>query len=310
MSYWSKLPGRVSSAAAGGDEQTQVSTASAAGMQDSASSEDFDGLTASTDAKNAEGRVDLPDATTTSPALATLTVVNSIPPVEGFADDGAEAPRVFYVQQHESVLGRHTIGGGPAVSRQHAALSLRRDGTTGNSWWLKPLGHNEVFVNDRRFFASGDDEATDFVEIWSGDVIKLGRTRTLRFQTDTTAGQSNTWVQLLGIIEPADSNTGDTGGSNGFARAVGSSAGQGPSRHVSDARDLVRSIVRVQSALHIEPSLSLRDTLVKAEELLQLPKTIHRTGEGAADCERIEAFAKSAGRVLKLLEARWHLLDQ
>ena len=310
VSYWSKLPGRVSSAAAGGDEQTQVSTASAAGMQDSASSEDFDGLTASTDAKNAEGRVDLPDATTTSPALATLTVVNSIPPVEGFADDGAEAPRVFYVQQHESVLGRHTIGGGPAVSRQHAALSLRRDETTGNSWWLKPLGHNEVFVNDRRFFASGDDEATDFVEIWSGDVIKLGRTRTLRFQTDTTAGQSNTWVELLGIIEPADSNTGDTGGSNGFARAVGSSAGQGPSRHVSDARDLVRSIVRVQSALHIEPSLSLRDTLVKAEELLQLPKTIHRTGEGAADCERIEAFAKSAGRVLKLLEARWHLLDQ
>ena len=309
VSYWSKLPGRVSSAAAGGDEQTQDSAASAAGMQDSASSEDFDGLTASTDAKNTERRADLPDAATHAPALATLTIINSAPLVEGFADDGAAAPEVFYVQQHDSVLGRHTIGGGPAVSRQHAALTLRRDDTTGNSWWLKPLGRNEVFVNDRRFLASGDDGATAAVEIWSGDVIKLGRTRTLRFQTDTTTGQSNTWVELLGIIELADRNTGDTGGSNGFTRAV-SPAAEHESRHVSDARDLVRSIVRVQTALHIEPSLSLRDTLVKAEELLQLPKTIRRTREGAADCERIEAFAKSAERVLKLLDARRYLLDQ
>ena len=73
------------------------------------------------------------------------------------------------------------------------------------------------------------------------------------------------------------------------------------SRHTSDARTLVRNIVRVQTALHIEPSLSLRDTLAKAEELLKLPKTIQRPGE-CTEFKGTEGFAKSAERILKLLE--------
>jgi hypothetical protein len=223
-----------------------------------------------------------------------LAAVKRLAPAGGFADDIAGTPELILVQEPFTELGRHTVGGGSSVSRKHATLSLRYDDTTGHSWWLKPLGRNKVSVNGRHFFANGDDEDTIPVEIWSGDVLKLGKMRTLRFLTDITAGQRNTWSELLRSVELADINS-DTGADNANA---------------SDARNLVRNIVRVQTELHIEPSLSLRDTLAEAEQLLQLPKTIHRAAEGTADFERIEAFAQSTERILKLLDARLHLLDQ
>jgi len=305
------VDGADEDAAVDGDNSTPAATA--AGQVGSGSATAFgDVATAIEHAKHADDRhtgavsgalqqVASGARSAAEQALASLTAVQATGmPQETFvagASSAVSSPAVFYVRETDSVLGRHTIGGGVSVSRRHATLSLRYDDANEKSWWLEPIGRNKITVNGRHFSAaaaSEQDQLTTSVEIWGGDLITFGKTRTLRFRTDETAGQSNTYAalskRLLGSIPPENSTSGG-----------------------HDSRALVRDVVRVQSTLRIEASLPLRDTLVKAQELLQLPPTLgSRAAVGSAGGvvsaaeESEEALALAADRVLKLLSARGH----
>ena len=66
---------------------------------------------------------------------------------------------------------------------------------------------------------------------------------------------------------------------------------------------LASTVVRIQTALRIDPSLPLSETLAKAEELLGV-STLRSTGEGAVILRK--ELVAAADRILTILAHRGH----
>ena len=231
VNYWSKLelmPGR-------GDKTVPVAAdqLSADGLSEVGSVGDANSFESARDAIERAGvRSDSPDKPRTEEALISAVArVGEQTDLDALAsltviDDGSATTtavdEVFCVYAQECLLGRLNLGGGSAISRRHASLTMRSalgsggdgtDGYTEHSWWIQPIGKSKVAVNGRRYPAadggsidlleSGSETAA--VEVWSGDLITIGpvgeKGKMMRFATDTTAGQSNTYAALASVIQ-------------------------------------------------------------------------------------------------------------
>ena len=165
-----------------------------------------EGLMAAVARAGADGQTDLH-------ALASLTVIDNDSSTTPAADE------VFEVHAPECLLGRLNLGGGSAISRRHASLVLQSasdgaDGHVTHSWWVQPLGKNKIAVNGQRYPAVDGPAGLDLVEsgsepaaieIWSGDLLTIGslgeKGKTVRFHTETTVGQSNTYADLASALQ-------------------------------------------------------------------------------------------------------------